>query len=227
MDEVLKKFKAIIFDMDGTILDTERVWHMVTCKVLEEYGIDVTNPAHQPFLHSLSGIGLPEAVTAIKDYFKIDRPTDQLISYKQQLANDHFAEHISFIGGFEKFHNILKENNIPSGIATNATLSNLEELTRKFSLNKFFGNNLYCVAHVNNKSKPDPSLFLHTAAMLGAKPEECVVFEDSIYGFQAAQAAGMKCIAIKNNINVNHRHYAQEEIDNYDQALEALRKLSK
>ena len=68
-------------------------------------------------------------------------------------------------------------------------------------------------------AKPDPALFLHAAEKLNAAPENCVVFEDSIWGFKAANAAHMKCIAIKNNRNQDHHsENTHGAIDSYDEA---------
>ena len=69
-------------------------------------------------------------------------------------------------------------------------------------------------------------MFLHAAKQLGVKPEECIVFEDSHFGFKAAQSAGMRCIAIKSSTNQDSLHMAHEAVGNYYEALEALRKLT-
>jgi len=86
---------------------------------------------------------------------------------------------------------------------------------------------MYCVADVNFVPKPDPAIFLHSASQLGVKPEDCVVFEDSIFGFNAAKAAGMKCIGIKNELNLKHLDKVNDAIENYYQAEDALKKIFK
>jgi beta-phosphoglucomutase-like phosphatase (HAD superfamily) len=68
-------------------------------------------------------------------------------------------------------------------------------------------------------------MFLHAAAMLGVNPEECVVFEDSKIGFEAAQKAGMLCIAIKNNHNKDLLHQVAHAIEHYHDAHQALKDL--
>jgi len=93
------------------------------------------------------------------------------------------------------------------------------------SLYKFFGANLYCIEDVGNKAKPKPDIFLHTAKKLNVTPSECIVFEDSLFGFQAARAAGMKCIAIKNSINQNNLKLVQQAISSYHEAEAALSKI--
>ena len=90
---------------------------------------------------------------------------------------------------------------------------------------RFFGNNLFSVSHVNDVPKPDPTLFLHVVKQLQKNPEECVVFEDSLPGFEAAKRAGIRCIGIKHDRNKEHRDLADAVIDTYHEAYEILKKL--
>ncbi|MBM3887195.1 HAD family phosphatase, partial [Candidatus Dependentiae bacterium] len=102
---------------------------------------------------------------------------------------------------------------------------NLEPLTESMKFHAIFGEHVYGIADVNYIPKPNPTLFLHVAKKLGVKPEECIVFEDSIYGFQAAKAAGMKCIAIKGPNNHHLLEHANAAIDSYHEAIDALKKV--
>jgi beta-phosphoglucomutase-like phosphatase (HAD superfamily) len=224
MDQIKKQVKAIIFDMDGTIIKTEHIWRQVTVDVLAHRGIPLS-PETEAFLKTLSGMGLTNAIIAIKNQYKLTDSIEALETEKILRADTYFKSHVEFIEGFEGFHTKLQEHAIPTSIATNATLENLQGLTQKLDLSRYFGTNLYCAAHVGNKAKPDPALFLHAAKQLGALPSECVVFEDSLYGFQAAQAAGMKCIAIKNELNSSQLDSVHGSINTYHEAEEILKKI--
>jgi len=224
MENIKNRVKAVIFDMDGTIINTEHIWKKVTFDFLNKHGFAELDDNALKFLRSFSGIGMTHAAQELKRYFNLNIPLEVIIAQKIDLANIHFEQAIDFIDGFELFHNRLTDHEIPTSIATNATLSNLEKLSTKMNFSKFFGQNLYCVDHVG-KAKPDPALFLHAAQMLGVEPADCVVFEDSVYGFQAAKAAGMKCIAIKNDLNQNHLIDIHSAIDTYHDAEEALKKI--
>lgn len=226
MNDIKNKVKAVIFDMDGTIIKTEHIWRKISVQVLmEQCKITELSEQHEQFLQSLSGIGLEVSAKNMKETFNLATPVEEIVRRKIELAGDQFNNNIEFITGFEQFHQQLQSLIIPTSIATNAHKDNLDQLAQSLDFGRFFGKNMYCLADVNNRAKPDPALFLHAAQQLGASPEECIVFEDSLYGFQAAKAAGMRCIAIKNDLNNQHLELAQHAIDDYSQAEDALKKL--
>jgi len=223
--KILKnKIKAIIFDMDGTIINTETAWRNATIDFLSQKGHFVSHD-DGAFLKSLSGIGLVQAMTAIKKRYEISESVEILVNQKIAIANEHLKQSSEFIEGFIDFHKKLRDSEIPSSIATNSSPENLIGLVEKMNFKDFFGDHIYCIADVNHKPKPDPALFLHAAQKLNVRPEECVVFEDSIYGFEAARAAGMKCIAIKSDNNHDQLHHTHDAIATYHEAEEALKKL--
>jgi HAD superfamily hydrolase (TIGR01509 family) len=225
MNAIKDKVKAIIFDMDGTIVNTEQAWQTITLELLKCNGIQTFTPAQQQFLLTLSGMGLTNAVTAMKEQFNLPQPIEDLCKKKLELAEIYLSQNLEFIEGFEAFHNKLTAHTIPTSVATNATLTNLKKINETINLQSFFGTHMYCLADVNNKAKPDPALFLHAADKLGVNPSECIVFEDSLFGFKAAKAAGMKCIAIKAPTNLHLLDHVNEAIDSYHEAEDAIKKI--
>lgn len=223
MNEIKNKIKAIIFDMDGTIIDTEKAWRNVTLDVLQKNGFEQLSSDQEQFLGTLSGMGLVNAVVALKNYFNLQQSIEELTAHKLELANFHLSSSVEFINGFQEFHQKLQAHAIPTSIATNASPENLKHLIHSMKFDQFFGKNIYCIADVENKAKPDPAVFLHAAKQLGVDPSECIVFEDSLYGFQAAKAAGMKCIAIKNNLNKHLLNQVHDAIDSYHEAEKVLK----
>lgn len=226
MNEIKNKVKAIIFDMDGTIIKTEDIWKRVTLEVITQSGKRVLTKEQALLLESLSGTGLITASRLVKEQFGLTESIEELVARKALLAKKYMQEsHIPFIDGFEQFHLKIQQANIPTSIATNADTQNLLFLSQKLNFSRFFGNNMFCVNDVENRAKPDPALFLHAARQLNTLPEDCIVFEDSLVGFQAARAAGMRCIAIKNEVNHNLISHATHAIDSYDEAEEILKNL--
>ena len=225
MKTIRKKVKAIIFDMDGTIIKSSHVWHASILEVLKKYGITTFTEQQKKAYGATAGMALIESAQCFIRIFDLNVTADVLCEEMVQMGRRYITSSIKFVDGFEKFHQKLIDNAIFTGIATNAPPENLKEFIKKLNFDKFFGNDIYDISHVNYKPKPDPALFLYVAKKLGAQPEECVVFEDSIYGFNAAKSAGMKCIAIKHEDNSHHVDQANDVIEHYDEAEEALRRL--
>jgi beta-phosphoglucomutase-like phosphatase (HAD superfamily) len=226
MEFIKKKIKAVIFDMDDTIIKTGHIWEQVTLLTLKKCGIINFSEEGQKTIESLASIGcLTGVATAIKKGFNLPNSVEFICNLKTKIAGELFKSKVEFVEGFESFHNNLCFYNIPSGIATNAPPDNLREIVKIMNLDAKFGNNIYSIANVNFKPKPDPAIFLHAAQKLSASPSECVIFEDSICGFNAAKAAGIKCIAIKNNRNMHLVDQVDYAINNYDEAIEVLREI--
>lgn len=227
MKDVKKQVKAVIFDMDGTIIHSESLWQSATKRFLASHGIVDLVEKDIKIIQSLSGIGLTESAKLIKDAYNIDESIDAIVTKKQRFAIEAIEqEAIAFIDGFEDFHALLTQHKVPNCVATNADAGSLVKFKEKMDLPKYFGNHIYHRGHVGDKAKPNPAMFLHAAKQLGVAPEECIVFEDSHFGFKAAEAAGMRCIAIKSKTNVDSLHMVHEAVESYHEALAVLRKLT-
>ncbi len=226
MKSIKKNIKAIIFDMDGTIIKTEHIWNKVTRDVIALHGIHSLTSEQEKEMERLIGSSLPKASNILKEIFDFKASVDEILSQHIVLSNNHLSkQRCDFIEGFQAFHKKLIEHAIPNSIATNAHRENLDGMVKINGLDLLFGKYIYSPRDVGELVKPDPALFLHASKNLGVAPEQCVVFEDSVYGFQAAKAAGMRCIAVKNDKNKLLLDHVDGAIDSYDQALEALKKL--
>jgi HAD superfamily hydrolase (TIGR01509 family) len=227
MEQFKQKFKAIIFDMDGTIIQTEHIWHEGTLIYLEEYKItDCSQPHIQKFVASLVGHSEINVARHLKKYFNLPASLQEIIAQRvvciKKALEKLATEKPCFLNGFHEFHAALRAHNIPSGIATNATIDGLMHYADQLDFHSMFGKHLYSISHVDLLAKPDPAVFLHAAKQLGVDPSECIVFEDSYAGFIAAKAAGMKCVAIQTQLNGEHLHLTHASIKDYHDAMEAL-----
>lgn len=211
------KYKAIIFDMDGTIVDTNNIWVQATDHVLSSRGITLTQKQEQELREKVSGLSIHESCKIVKDIAQLPESVEQLIIEKQNLADNLYEQGISFIPGFAQFHAQLAKHKLKTGVATNASASTVRVTNKVLKLEQFFGTHIYNVNDVNNICKPDPTLYLHTAKKLGVNPDQCVVIEDSTYGVQAAKNAGMFCIGINTAKDRESIKKADIIIEGYDE----------
>jgi beta-phosphoglucomutase-like phosphatase (HAD superfamily) len=206
------KFKAIIFDMDGTIVNTEHLWHKATATLIAKRGITLSpKNLHQ----RLSGLDVYQSCALIKQTIHAPESVTELIQEKTSLALSFYDNDITFIEGFTDFHQEARRLCLKMGIATNANDATLAITQQCLLLNSFFDNHVYGISCVNNVGKPNPAIYLHAAHQLGIDPHECIAIEDSANGIRAAQQAGMFCIGITTSGNPYQTEKAHLVVDSY------------
>lgn len=187
--------KAIIFDFDGTILDTETPWYYALREAYKEYGVELplelysqcvgtSNNTFNPYEYLMTEKGLP----IDKDEFRnrIKRDHAQLMS-KQQVRE-----------GVLELLNQAKEAGLRVGLASSSERSWIDRHLEQVGLKEYF-EAIKTSDDVTNV-KPDPELYLRALDALGVAPEEAVAIEDSPNGARAAVAAGMTCIVVPNEL---------------------------
>lgn len=211
-------FKAIIFDLDGTVVDTEQIWDHALKELLTLKGIVLTPEHVQEIERKIMGLAVPYCCQFIKEYFNFAEPADILARQYVDIVRVRYQAGIKLISGFADFHRLITvTHKLKSGIATSADNETVNWTKSHVPLEQFFGQHIYNISHVDNKAKPDPALYLHTAAQLIVEPELCLAIEDSSNGIAAAKAAGMACIGINTS---GRRHLLNEAdviVDGYHQ----------
>ncbi len=220
------KYKAVIFDMDGLILDTEIIESRSFEKLLNEYGIKA-ELYENGLLHKIGGA--VEAKTYYENFKKqynlpidADIVRDKKRAYWQKMVEE---EEIKAFPGFIELIALLQENKLIIALASNRNETFLHLVLEKLKVKHHF--RTIVGPAEGRRGKPYPDIYLHTAKEIGVKPEECIVLEDTDVGIISAKDAGMKAIAIPNIYTKDH-NFARADIvvgSLREVTLELLKKL--
>ena len=210
------KFTTIIFDMDGTIVETGHLWAQVNKTIIERRGVTFTPDIEKYLAIHLNGLALPLSCAIVKDIIKTDEPIELLMKEKAEVAAELYAKGLELIHGFESFHAKVIQSKLKTGLATNADDSTFAVSKRLLNLERFFGIHLYNISHVNFLGKPHPAIYLYAAEKLESDPSHCIAIEDSTHGITAAKNAGMFCIGINTGKDKEKLNKADLIIDHYD-----------
>jgi beta-phosphoglucomutase family hydrolase len=205
---------GIIFDMDGVIMDNnpyhEKAWRTF-CDIHE---VSVTGDELQKYVFGRI------AKDTIDYIFKKDhsqQEVDKYVSEKEEVYRKMYKKKISLVPGLQGFLDELKEKDVPVAIATSAPSDNVEFVFRYLPIQNYF-KFVLDASHIKN-GKPDPEIYVKSISKLGLKPEQCIVFEDSSSGIQAAIDSGAHVIAV----STTHK---PEEFKNVDGIIKDFRNMT-
>ena len=184
--------KAVIFDMDGVIFDTERVYLEIWKSVFEKYGYKMTKELYV----NVMGTGRKNVIKTFLENFGDDLPIEKMYEEKDnQLFYIIENQGIPLKKGVKELFSMLKEKNYKIALATSAKRERVEKQIKDKWLKESF-DAIVCGDDVE-KGKPSPDIFLKAAKEIDVEPENCFVVEDSPAGIKAAFSGGMKGIHVE------------------------------
>lgn len=182
--------RAVIFDLDGVLVDSEPNYFESERRLLADYGIRFTAQMKRPYI----GMSTKEMLNDIASCFGIPERVDVLVARKNAYYLDIAARSTKVYPQTRRLLMLLHEHGYPLAVASGSSPDVIDVVLSAARLKGYF--DVLVSAESVSRGKPAPDLFLVTAGRLDVEPEACVVIEDSSYGVQAAIAAGMRCIAI-------------------------------
>ena len=182
--------KAVIFDMDGVIIDSEPMHRKAYHDMFDDVGITVSQTLYESF----TGQSTLNICKQLCDHFNLKAPPETLVALKRKHYKAFFKTNTSFglIDGvldlIKNYHN----NGLTLVLASSASMPSINMIFERFDLNQYFKAKL---SGADLKaSKPHPEIFEKAAVASGFKSNECLVIEDSTNGIQAAKSAGIYCV---------------------------------
>jgi len=188
----LGPIKAVIFDMDGLLLDTEGIYTEVTSIIAERYGRTFDWSVKQ----NIIGRGAEDLANYVVRALELPITPEQFLEIREPLMRERFPRALAMPGAQELVRH-LKASGVPIAVGTS---SSSQSFALKTTLHRdWFALFDFIVTADDPEvgaAKPAPDIFLTAARRLGVAPRDCLVFEDSPFGVTAAKAAGMTAIAI-------------------------------
>ncbi len=182
--------KGIIFDMDGTMVDNMMVHHRAWQRKLAELDLDLTIDEVKEKIH---GINEEILERIFGDRFLLE--DRRRISYEKEAAyREIFLPELRLVPGLQGFLEKAKAAGIPMAIGTAAPTENVDFVLNNLNLRPYF--TAVLDAKSVTKGKPDPEVFLKAAAAMGLAVSDCLIFEDSVTGAEAARRAGAQAVIV-------------------------------
>lgn len=211
---MLRNIQSIIFDLDGTLVDSMWVWDEIDIQFLSKRGLSLP-PTYQK---EIEGMSFTETAVYTKELFQLPESVEELKAIWNQMALEKYAKEVPLKPGVERFLAYCKENKISMGIATSNSKELVEVVVKAHSLGDYV-QEIVTSCEVA-KGKPAPDVYLEAARRLHTNSEHCLVFEDVPMGILAGKNAGMKVCAVKDAFSEDQQREKKELADYYISSYE-------
>ncbi len=187
---MLQNKKAVIFDMDGSLVDSMWVWKDIDIEYLGRFGLEIPDDLQ----HCIGGMSFTETAVYFKERFSLECSVEQIRDDWNRMSWDKYRTKVMLKPGARELLDYCRTQDIRLGIAT----SNSREIVNMTMEERGVAGYFSCImtACDAKKGKPAPDIYLMTAQQLGVAPADCLVFEDIVPGILAGRAAGMEVCAV-------------------------------
>lgn len=206
---MLNNIDAVIFDLDGSLVDSMWIWEQIDIEYLGRFGIELP----ENLQYEIEGKSFSETAHFFKERFQIPDSIQTIKDDWNKMAWDKYSYEVPLKNGVDLFLEYCKANGIKLGIATSNSRELVTNITAVHSLEGYFD----CIMTGCDveKGKPAPDIYLAVANKLQVEPPRCLVFEDIIPGIMAGKAAGMRVCAVEDLYSERQRAEKKKLADYY------------
>lgn len=183
--------RGMLFDLDGTLIDSMWMWKAIDIEYLGLYGIELPKGLQR----KIEGMSFSETAVYFKEQFQIPDSLDKIKSTWNEMAYDKYKNEVPLKEGVLDFLKYCKKQGIKTAICTSNSRELASVCLESLGIDQYI--DLLVTACDVNKGKPSPDIYLTAAKKLSLTPEECLVFEDIVKGLQAGISAGMDTCAVE------------------------------
>jgi len=209
----MRKPEAVIFDMDGVLIDSEPIHIDIEKKLFDKLGISVSAEIHRSYL----GVAGDYMYQDLKTRFDLPGSVSELLRFDDAFRCEYFEQlnDLNLNEGVLNLIRAIKESGLKLGVATSSSPALAAILLERCEILPFF--DVVVTTAEAGRSKPFPDVYLLAARKLGVSPANCIVFEDSPNGLSAAKKAGMFCIAVQtDSVDVRELSAADSLIGSFE-----------
>lgn len=209
MKNMMNDIDAVLFDLDGTLVDSMWMWKQIDIEYLGRFGI----PLPDDLQKKIEGMSFSETALYFKNHFPITDSIEEMKATWNRMAWDKYTYEVPLKPGVQNFLDKCKEKGIKMGIATSNSRELVENIATVHKLHDYFD----CIMTGCDvqKGKPAPDIYLAVADKLQVDPEHCLVFEDIIPGLKAGISAGMKVCAVEDAYSSKEEDAKKQMADYY------------
>jgi beta-phosphoglucomutase family hydrolase len=203
--------KAVLFDFDGVVVDSEKLHMKTFFDLFEKYGINVSQ---ERWYSEFAGTGSRHIIEVLSKELKVKEDINELVERRKHKYEERVQNReLELIPGVVEFLTLIKKKGIKTAVVSGSHRTNVQLALKMFKLEKYF--DIIVSGDDLKERKPNPAPFLHAAKLLGVMPCECLGIEDSKAGSQAVVSAKMKLVIIRSPISKDLNGFKAPIIDDF------------
>lgn len=191
----MKQIRGVIFDLDGTLIDSMWVWEAIDQEFLGRYGYEVPEGLGR----AIEGMSFTETAQYFGSHFELPLSVEEIKTCWNEMAYEKYCHEVMLKKGVKSFLERMAGQNIPMGIATSNSRNLVEQVIANRGIAGYFS--AIATACEVKAGKPAPDIYRKVAEDLGVPPGQCLVFEDVPAGILAGKAAGMQVCAVEDTFS--------------------------